>query len=106
MRHVRVAIYEMKPNTLDAALNKAKKDLVDNLRRQPGFVSYQVAKLDGNRTASLSVFETRAAAENGNRIIEEWVKKNMARDVIGSQTHLGELSIDSMGLGAESELHV
>jgi hypothetical protein len=106
MRHVRVAIYEMKPNTFDAAINKAKKDLVDSLRQQPGFVSYQVAKLDGNRTASLSVFETRAGAENGARIIEEWVKKNMARDVIGSQIHLGELAIDSSPLGAESELHL
>jgi heme-degrading monooxygenase HmoA len=106
MRHVRIAIYEMKPNTLDAALNKAKKDLVENLQQQPGFVAYQVAKLDGNRTASLTVFETRSAAENGARIIEDWVKKNMAKDVTSSQVHLGELAIDSIGLGAESELHV
>lgn len=106
MRYVRFAIYEMKPNTFDAASNKAKKDLIDNLRQQPGFVSYHLSKLDGNRSGSFSVYETRAAAENGARIIDDWVKKNMAKDVISSQMHLGELTIDTLGLGAESELHV
>ena len=106
MRHVRVAIYETKPNTFDTLIAQARKDLESSLRRQPGFVSYQVAKLDGNRSASLTVFETRAAAENGARIIEDWVKKNMVKDVTSSQMHLGELAIDSIGLGAETELHV
>jgi hypothetical protein len=105
MRHVRVAIYEMKPNTFDPAIAKARKELEPNLRQQPGFVSYQVAKLDGNRTASFAVFETHDAAENGARIIEEWVKKNMAKDVTSSQKHLGELAIDSIEMGAQPEMH-
>ena len=85
-------------------LPKARNELASNLRQQPGFVSYQVAKLDGNRTASFAVFETRAGAENGARIIEEWVKKNMAKDVLSSQMHLGELAIDSTA-GTQPEMH-
>jgi hypothetical protein len=105
MRHVRVAIYEMKPNTFDTAIVKARNELASSLRQQPGFVSYQVAKLDGTRSASFAVFETRAAAENGARVIEEWVKKNMVKDVVSSQVHLGELAIDSIATGAQSDIH-
>src|SRR6478735_3321729 len=101
MRHVRVAIYELKPNTFDTVIAKAQNELEPKLRQQPGFVSYQVARLDGNRTASFSVYETHAAAENGARIVEEWVKKNMAKDVISSQVHVGELAIDSIAAGAQ-----
>jgi heme-degrading monooxygenase HmoA len=106
MRYVRFAMYEMKPNTIDASMRNARKELLPLFRQQPGFVAYQGARLDDGRVISFSVWETRAACESAVRIASDWVKRNMAKDVVSSQTHIAELEIDSSLMGTQAEMRV
>jgi hypothetical protein len=105
MRHARIGIYEFKPNTVDAIIEKARNGLWPLLRQQPGFVSYQLARTDASKLVSFSVYDTRVAAENAARVMADWVKKNVASDVVSSQYHVAELSIDSASAGEQPQMH-
>lgn len=48
------------------------------LRMQPGFVSYTLVHAGNGVMVSVSVFETRAGADESNRMAAEWAAQNAA----------------------------
>jgi prophage antirepressor-like protein len=53
------------------------------LRAQPGFVSYSLVHAGNGAMMSVTVFETRAGAEESDRMAAEWVARNVAPLVQG-----------------------
>jgi len=52
----------------------------------PGFVGYYLTDAGGGKVLSTSIFETKANAEESNRVAAEWVKKNPG--VLPTATHV------------------
>jgi heme-degrading monooxygenase HmoA len=65
--------------TRETATMKANEELRPILSKTPGFVSYELVKPDttDGAVASISVFETRAHAEESAKVAEEWVRSNL-----------------------------
>ncbi|HET7234787.1 MAG TPA: hypothetical protein VFJ16_32535 [Longimicrobium sp.] len=53
------------------------------LRKQPGFVSYNLVHAGNGVMISVTVFQTREGAENSNRLAAEWTAENVAAFVQG-----------------------
>ena len=88
--HARVGIYQVKPGTLDASLEKARNELLPRMREQPGLSRYTVVRTGPDSFVSLSRWETRAQAEQADATLSGWVKENMGPTVVSMQSHLGE----------------
>lgn len=89
--HVRVALYQFKPDTVAGAIAKAREGFLPILQRQPGFVRYTVGDLGGGRVVTISGWETRDEADTAVATAAGWVRENLARDVTSVQNHVGDL---------------
>jgi len=65
--------------TRETATSKANVELRPILTKAPGFVSYELVESDDKNgpVTSISVFDTRANAEESGKLAEEWVRANM-----------------------------
>jgi heme-degrading monooxygenase HmoA len=95
MRYSRIAIYEMKAGTANQTVRRAEEDLAPLVRQQAGFISYSVYQAGDREIGSVSVWESRAAADKAALLIQEWVKRNMAADVVSTRSFVGELAFES-----------
>src|SRR4051812_45213808 len=59
MRHARVAVYKVKPGTVDEVLRKAEAGMLPVFQEQPGFVSYGAIKTGEDACISLTIWESR-----------------------------------------------
>jgi len=66
-------------NVRETATTKANSELRPILTKTPGFVSYELIRPDNkdDMVTSISVFDTRAHAEESGRVAEEWVRTNL-----------------------------
>jgi hypothetical protein len=105
MRYARIAIHELKAGTVDVSVGRAESQLLPLLRGQPGFVSYAVYRIDHQSVASVSVWETREAAEASVRLSQDWIDGNLPGTVLKSHIVVGEQAFESVGpsLGALDE---
>lgn len=53
-----------------------REDFVPLISAVPGFIGYYFTDTGGGTALSSSIFETKANAEESNRVAAEWVKKN------------------------------
>ena len=66
-------------NTRETATKKANSELRPILTKTPGFVSYELIRPDNkdDMVTSISVFDTRAHAEESGKVAEDWVRTNL-----------------------------
>ena len=57
---------------------RVREGFVPLVSRLPGFVSYDLVCSSDGSLVSISVFETRQAAEDSNRLASDWVHENLA----------------------------
>ena len=76
------SIRKYKSNSPDELIRRAREGFVPIISKAPGFVAYYLVKA-GNGGVSVSVFETKAGAEESDRMAATWVKANVASLVSG-----------------------
>ena len=91
MQHARASVYDI-TGSFDEVLTKVKEQFVPILRKQPGFVSYNMTRDDDNRSTimNLSVWETKKDAEASDTVAREWASKTLTDTAKHRSTHLGE----------------
>ena len=67
--------YEKVPNPQELARH-VREDFVPLISAVPGFIGYYFTNAGGGTVLSTSIFETKANAEESNRVAADWVKKN------------------------------
>jgi heme-degrading monooxygenase HmoA len=97
MKYARIAINELRSGTINISIDRAEKELLPLFRNQPGFISYAVYRVDERSVASVSVWETREAAENAVHLAEDWIKSSLAESMVASRVVVGELAFESEG---------
>jgi len=82
------------PGSINEVARRLQDGQVPTLRNLPGFVAYYFVNLGNDEGASISVFDTRDAAEESNRLSINWAKQNLADISPGPpQTSEGEVVI-------------
>ena len=90
--HARVVMYTFKPRTIDALTKQAEKGLLPIFRRHAGFRSYQVIKTGPDTGVSISTWDSEAGAKAAVKLGADWVKANVAKDIVSAETHVGTVS--------------
>jgi len=79
MEHIRVATYRLNDGaTFQEIADAAKGGMLDTFRLEPGFRRYEVADPGEGELISISLWESREAAERGVAAAREWVAANLA----------------------------
>ena len=94
MRHLRIALYDMTSGTEDEAIEIARGGMIPLYESQPGFVRYEVGKLDDGGVVSFSVWETADEATRAVELARDWVKENLADRIKLREEHTGDLAWD------------
>lgn len=72
--------YEFKspPSTADVAklASQVEHDFVGRIEHLPGFHGYYMCNVDGRQLLTISLFETKASADESARLAAEFVKNN------------------------------
>jgi hypothetical protein len=82
------------PGSVNESAGRIQEGYVPTLRNLPGFVGFTFVKLGNDEGLSITVCETKEAAEEANRLAVEWARQNLA-DLLPAppQTSEGEVLI-------------
>jgi hypothetical protein len=58
----------------DEIVRRASEELLPQLRTLAGFVSYDILMLEDETLMTISVFDSKAAAEESNQLFVKWAK--------------------------------
>jgi heme-degrading monooxygenase HmoA len=94
MRHFRVALYDTTSGTADEAIEIANQGFRPIFEAQPGFVRYEVGKLDDGGVVSFSVWETEGEAKHAVEMAHEFVQANLADRLQFRDEHIGDVAWD------------
>ena len=70
--------YNTHEGTTEKIVQRVREGFVPLISGLPGFVSYDVVRAADGSLLSMSVFETRDAADASNRLASDWVHDNLA----------------------------
>ena len=88
------SIRRYKSNSSEEVLRRVKEGFVAIISKAPGFVAYYSLNAGKGALLSVSIFETKAQAEESNRLAAEWVKKNVAPLMAGPpEITVGEVGV-------------
>ena len=73
---------------------RVQDEFVPIISQAPGFVAYYLIEADAGVTASVSIFQDKAGAEESNRLAADWVKQRVTELVKGApQITAGEMTV-------------
>ena len=92
MQHVRIATYDIKEGSFQELADSAQQGMLRTFREQPGFVRYGLADIGDRKAVSVSLWETRKAADAAVPVAERWVRENISTKVALTTTQIGDLA--------------
>jgi hypothetical protein len=81
--YISIRRYKLNPNTVNEFTKLAKEGFVPIISKGPGFIAYYGVDQGDGVWASISIFETKAGAEESNRMAADYVKKNLQSFALG-----------------------
>ena len=93
MRYTRISTYDMTKGTFDELTGIAEKGILPTFEREHGFVNYGLVDIGDHKVVSISIWETREAAEKSALIAASWVKENLSDRVRLVTGHVGNLAL-------------
>ena len=93
MRYTRISTYDMTKGTFDELTGIAEKGILPTFAKLPGFLNFGLADIGDHKVVSISIWETREAAEKSALIAASWVKENLSDRVRLVTGHVGNLSL-------------
>ena len=70
--------YNTHEGAAEKIVERVRAGFVPLVSRLPGFVSYDCVRSTDGSFVSMSVFSSREAAEDSNRLASDWVHENLA----------------------------
>jgi hypothetical protein len=94
-------VRRIKMHSIDEAARRAADGLGPVFKQSPGFVAYHVVQFGEDSGGSVTLFETRAAAEEANQKALTWIRENLADLADGEPEVLqGEVLASVLGTSA------
>lgn len=69
---------ELTSDRIDEIIKRVEEGFVPIIRASAGFIGYKFIDAGDGVIATISVFDTKVAAEESNKAAASWVKENMA----------------------------
>jgi uncharacterized protein len=85
----------LEPGRTDETVRRVKDGLLPIIGRQPGFASYLAVDVGNDVPVSVSIYESRAAAEAANQAAAAWVKTNLVDLVTPGEVLVGEVLLSA-----------
>jgi heme-degrading monooxygenase HmoA len=68
---------KIQPQYMEEAVKKTEQFFMQPLRKEPGFLEFYSVQVGESEFVSISLFETREEAEEGNRKALEWAREQL-----------------------------
>ena len=75
---VSIRTYRIGQGSVDDVMHRVDRELADAFAREPGFISYEVAKTGEQTIASITMFHEEQEAAASNRLAADWVSEELA----------------------------
>ena len=99
MKHVRIAVYQVKPGLpIEEMVRLTRKLTLPVYQQQPGFVAYEAIYIEGDRWISITTWESRQQAEAASERIATFISQTPElAGLIRTREHMwvGELGFSS-----------
>jgi hypothetical protein len=76
--YIAIRKYYVIPGSVDEIMQRVQEGFVPIISQAPGFIAYYALRVRDDETVTISIFETRAGAEESTPLALEWVRKNIA----------------------------
>ena len=93
MRYTRLSTYDLTKGDFNELTGIAEKGILPTFAKEPGFVNYGLVDAGNHRIVSISIWETREAAQKSAGMAASWVKENIADRVHLVTTYIGDLAL-------------
>ena len=93
MRYTRISTYDMTKGTFPELTEICEKGVLPIFAEQPGFVNFGLVDIGDHKVVSLSIWETRDAAQNSALVAASWVKENISDRVRLVTGYVGNLAL-------------
>ena len=93
MRYTRISTYDMTKGTFDELTGIAEKGLLPTFANLPGFLNFGLADIGDHKVVSISIWESREAAEKSALVAASWVKENISDRVRLVTDDVGDLAL-------------
>jgi hypothetical protein len=93
MRYIRLATYDLTKGTFDELTGLAENGILPMFAKEPGFVNFGLVNAGDHKVVSVSIWETREAAQKSAAMAGTWIK-----DTIADRIHLVTTSIGDLAL--------
>ena len=90
----RIAVYKLQASVSDV-VRRTEVGMLPNLRRQPGFLAYDLIETGTNSLISISRWQSQEQAEEATKSAASWVKENLGFMLILVENHAGEVVLSS-----------
>ena len=93
MRYTRISTYDVIKGDFNELTGIAENGILPLFVKEPGFVNYGLVDIGNHKVVSLSIWESREAAQNSASMSASWNKENVADRVKLLTTTIGELAL-------------
>jgi hypothetical protein len=93
MRYTRISTYDLTKGNFEKLTDIVEKGILPTFAKEPGFVNYGLVDTGNHKVISLSIWETREAAQHSASMAATWVKENIADRVRLLTTQIGDLAL-------------
>jgi heme-degrading monooxygenase HmoA len=93
MRYTRLSTYDLTKGDFSELSGIAEKGILPSFAKEPGFVNFGLVDAGNHKVVSISIWETRDAAQKSANIAATWVKENIADRVHLVTTTIGDMTL-------------
>jgi heme-degrading monooxygenase HmoA len=93
MRYTRLSTYDLVKGDFNELTGIAEKGILPTFVREPGFVNFGLVDAGNHKVVSISIWETRDAAQKSANMAATWVEQNIADRVRLVTTYIGDLAL-------------
>ena len=93
MQYTRISTYDLTKGSFDELTGIAEKGILPTFVKEPGFVNYGLVDAGDHKVVSISIWETREAAQKSEGMAASWIKENIGDRVRLVTTYVGDLAL-------------
>jgi hypothetical protein len=93
MRYTRLSTYDLVKGDFIELTGIAEKGILPTFAMEPGFVNFGLVDIGNHKVVSISIWETREAAQKSASMAATWVQQNIADRVHLVTTYIGDLAL-------------